>query len=427
MHEGGIWVKDVFLNIEQQIENIDAKLEDIVKNAMDAKNYEKLNQKINDMVSHSTTVFEQGYEKAEKVVKAQSDKVKTSYEKQQESIKQHAESLKKSHTELDRYPVKRELFSKKDGIYNGGLAMAIVGFIFAGLMGLGMLAMLFLSAVTFHSSGFWIVINQFILSPLFVVFLITAISGCLMIARVNRFKKYKLALGGKLYANVSDLAISVNKSKDFVQKDLQKMIRANWFKQGRLTPDRQVLTVYHEVYEAYQVEQEHKLEIERLQEENRRIHEQLPLQARTIIQEGEAFMEEIHEKKVAISEYDMTIKLSNLERLLEQLFNRIQKHPEAVLQLRKMMTYYLPTTVKLLEAYVQLDKQATQGTNIVAAKTEIETSLDTLILAYERLLDDLFKDVMLDVSTDIAVLNTMLAQDGLTGNDFEDMSKRGEA
>jgi 5-bromo-4-chloroindolyl phosphate hydrolysis protein len=83
-----------------------------------------------------------------------------------------------------------------------------------------------------------------------------------------------------------------------------------------------------------------------------------------------------------------------------------------------MMDYYLPTTIKLLEAYVQLDKQAIQGANILSAKSEIEGSLDTLISAYEKLLDDLFKDVMLDVGADIAVLNTMLAQDGLAQNDF---------
>ena len=82
------------------------------------------------------------------------------------------------------------------------------------------------------------------------------------------------------------------------------------------------------------------------------------------------------------------------------------------------MDYYLPMTVKLLDAYEDMDKQPVQGENIVSAKTEIEQTLDTLNDAFARLLDSVFQDVAWDVSSDISVLHTMLAQEGLTGNDF---------
>ena len=74
--------------------------------------------------------------------------------------------------------------------------------------------------------------------------------------------------------------------------------------------------------------------------------------------------------------------------------------------------------VKLLGAYEELDRQPVQGENIVNSKKEIEASLDTLNVAFENLLDGLFKDTAWDVSTDISVLHTMLAQEGLTGKDF---------
>ena len=77
------------------------------------------------------------------------------------------------------------------------------------------------------------------------------------------------------------------------------------------------------------------------------------------------------------------------------------------------MDYYLPTTVKLLEAYAQMESQPTSGTNIQSAKVEIEATLDTLNVAFEKLLDDLFLETAWDVSSDISVLNTMLAQEGL--------------
>ena len=82
------------------------------------------------------------------------------------------------------------------------------------------------------------------------------------------------------------------------------------------------------------------------------------------------------------------------------------------------MEYYLPTTVKLLKAYEELEKQPIQGENIITSKREIEESLDTLNTAFEKLLDKLFEEQAWDVSSDISVLKTMIAQDGLAEEDF---------
>ena len=89
--------------------------------------------------------------------------------------------------------------------------------------------------------------------------------------------------------------------------------------------------------------------------------------------------------------------------LVDRIFDRVEENPQSVSDIRKLMEYYLPTTIKLLEAYEQLDRQP----------GEIEATLDTLNTAFEKLLDDLFQDTMWDVSSDISVLNTMLAQEGL--------------
>jgi len=422
-------MKDIFTNIEEQIDNIDAKIEDIIKNATDNK-YKELNQTVNEMVNQSVDVFGKGYEKAEKLVKEHAEKVKTSYELQQEKIRQRTAEMKQPVAQKPKQPTKastqhvRAVFANKDNTYNGGLAMAIVGFIFVGLLGLGILSMLILNlALPF---GIFLAVNRYVLWPLLALFLIMAIAGRFMMKRVNRFRKYMFTLGGEASADVSDLAFAVQKSDSYVQNDLQKMIGANWFKQARLTHNKQTLIVQREAYESYMAEREQQFEVDRLKEESRQIHEQLPTQARMAIQKGEEFMQKIHEKKVDISDYDMTLKLSHLEGTLKKIFGRIETHPETVTQVRKMMDYYLPTTVKLLDAYVQLDKQTIDGVNILAAKVEIAESLDTLTTAYEKLLDDLFQDVMLDVSTDISVLNTMLAQDGLKKtNGFEEISKEG--
>ena len=74
-----------------------------------------------------------------------------------------------------------------------------------------------------------------------------------------------------------------------------------------------------------------------------------------------------------------------------------------------------------MEAYEDLDAEPVQGENIISSKKEIEKTLDTLNIAFEKLLDSLFQDTAWDVSSDISVLEMMLAQEGLTKDDFKEV------
>ena len=105
-----------------------------------------------------------------------------------------------------------------------------------------------------------------------------------------------------------------------------------------------------------------------------------------------------------------------MEMVVDKIFDRVENDPSLVDDLGKLMDYYLPTTIKLLEAYEQMDKQPVKGENIESSKREIEATLDTLNTAFEKLLDSLFQAAAWDVSSDISVLNTMLAQEGLKGD-----------
>lgn len=97
----------------------------------------------------------------------------------------------------------------------------------------------------------------------------------------------------------------------------------------------------------------------------------------------------------------------------------VEQNPQVVGETQKLMSYYLPTTLKLLEAYEELDRQPVQGENIATSKREIEETLDTLNTAFEKLLDSLFQETAWDVSSDISVLKMMLAQEGLGPDDFQ--------
>ena len=89
--------------------------------------------------------------------------------------------------------------------------------------------------------------------------------------------------------------------------------------------------------------------------------------------------------------------------------------PSKLPQIRKFMNYYLPTTLKLLNAYDRMDAAGVSGSNIDGTKGKIEDMLDTICTAFTRQLDDLYGEEAMDVSAEITVMEQMLAQEGLGG------------
>ena len=80
------------------------------------------------------------------------------------------------------------------------------------------------------------------------------------------------------------------------------------------------------------------------------------------------------------------------------------------------MCYYLPTTLKLVEAYEQLERHQISTASIEESKKEIHSTIDNINIAFENLFDKLLQNDLMDISADISVLETMLAQEGLTNN-----------
>lgn len=130
----------------------------------------------------------------------------------------------------------------------------------------------------------------------------------------------------------------------------------------------------------------------------------------------EKILQELRRVNDAIPDEEMSDKISRLETVSAKIFAQIQENPEKLPQMRKFMDYYLPTSLKLLDTYAELDAQGIEGTNIRESKRRIEQSMDTLVVAFENQLDKMFQDDALDVSADIDVMEKMLSADGLTGD-----------
>ena len=187
-------------------------------------------------------------------------------------------------------------------------------------------------------------------------------------------------------------------------KHLQSMIDAGWFgsaayidvSRGRLMLDGSGLE-----YEAPAPEPE-----------------QPEPSAEQTISEEEKILRQIRADNDLIDHPEISRKIDRIEELTRKIFAFIREKPEKAGELRSFLNYYLPQTLKILETYARLEAQGVEGENIRAAKERIEGMMDTLVESYERQLDKLFEGDVLDITTDIEVMESMLARDGLTADEL---------
>ncbi len=251
-------------------------------------------------------------------------------------------------------------------------------------------------------------------------------SGIRTLGKVSRFKTYRKTLGQKTYCTLESLARSVGKNVKYVRRELRKMIDEGLFPQGHMDKEETRLITSDETYRHFE---QSRLQLEERQRQEaaaqaKKAAEPHDPRVQEVLDRGNAFIAEIRRCNDAIPGEEISGKISRMETIVRRIFERAEAHPEIVPDLKKMMDYYLPMTVKLLNAYADMDAQPVQGETIDGSKREIEATLDTLNLAFEKLLDDLFQDTAMDVSSDISVLNTLLAQEGLAEDDFAKMKKQ---
>ena len=135
---------------------------------------------------------------------------------------------------------------------------------------------------------------------------------------------------------------------------------------------------------------------------------------KTYMDELERILNELYQLNEQIEDEALSARIDRIGTLTAGIFRAVIDNPEREQDVRKFMNYYLPTTLKLLKSYDMLEEQSYQGENILASRRKIESVLDTLIAAFEKQLDRLFQNDALDIATDIDVLETMMAGDGLS-------------
>lgn len=163
-----------------------------------------------------------------------------------------------------------------------------------------------------------------------------------------------------------------------------------------------------------------RMEAERraAQEQEEKARQEAAEEASVIPPEAREYLRQMRQADIAIQDEAVSEKIRKLEARTSQIFQVVSENPEKLPEIRKFMSYYLPTLVKLLRSYDHLEEQGVEGDNIRRTMQEIERILDTVVEAFDKQLDNLFETEALDISSDIHVLETMLSQEGLIQQDF---------
>lgn len=379
-----------------ELEDLGGRIQDMIEKAVNSQDYKRLNKSVGDAVNKTLEQIRQG-------------------------------GCKAGHTQADRHQdikVQKQqpnLYAYLTGEKVKRVLQTVFGGILAGSMGLGLLVVLVLEVFLKIS-----VVS--LLGP--VIFLAIAFAaGCILLWKgstglgiLARFKRYTKKIGKNTYCDLQELSREVGKPIKFVKKDIKRMINKGWFLEGHVDKQETCLITSNETYKQYeqaqsQLEQRQKA-AKLYEEEKKESTERLSQEVREVLERGNIYLEKIRMSNEAIPGEAISAKISKMETIVGQIFERAEEHPEIIPDLKKLMDYYLPMTVKLLDAYEDMDSQPVQGKNISSSKKEIEDTLDTLNDAFAVLLDSVFKEAAWDVSSDISVLHAMLAQEGLTKRDF---------
>ena len=463
---------------QQNWNDIGKQLRDAVQGALVTGDFKEMNQIVSESVNKAVAEAKRQAGQAMEEAKKQAGQTMAEARKQAEQARAEA---KKQTAQATFKETKTAAYSKKQlpriKTKKVGNVAGVLLTVFGGI-GTGCASIAVLVAIILFAKGAVLPLIWALAFLFGFIFMIDR--GCMRRNRIKRAERYVALCGGKSYIDIEELALQMGKSRKHILKDVKKMIKLGIFPEGHLDAQESCLILDDATFREYlKLQKERKaLEMEakvaRMQEKQKAngayaMHDQqagnedAKIQAGQIaggqhsqsdsrmagsisddhdarglveaegiddpelaalIKEGNDCIRKLRKMNDDIEGEAVSAKLSQLENLLQEIFDRVKEHPEQMPQMQKFMNYYLPTTLKLVEAYGEFDDVSVPGEDIALAKLEIEKTLDTINQAFAELLNKLFRSSVYDVTTDAQVLQTMLAKEGLTGNkEFEKLSR----
>ena len=407
-------------------EHFGEEIKQTIQDAIDTKDYSRLNQMVSDTVNHAMDcvlagIKNGGWYRDPKTGQPLYGNKKNTGSRSGAENQGYRPNQESKMSEMRNYSQNRPVpvsprYLKGTSVKIGGIFLAATGAVFGLTSVIFLIITLIGSVITAFDVVSGLIIGIFAVA--FISFAVMTYVGVDMVRTVGRFRQYVSVLRDREFCDIKEIASVTGRDVRKVLKDVKKMITKGWFCQGHLDEKESCLMVSEHAWNQYTALMEdmkqRKAEEQAAQKKMREEYDRLSPEVQKIVQAGDEYVRRIKAANDAIPGEVISAKISRMELLVDRIFDRVEQNPDSVNDMRRMMDYYLPTTMKLLEAYEELDAQPVQGENIISSKKEIEDTIDTLNIAFEKLLDSLFQDTAWDVSSDISVLHTMLAQEGLT-------------
>lgn len=246
---------------------------------------------------------------------------------------------------------------------------------------------------------------------------------------INKARRYAQVCGTHMYADIKDIAASMGLKASKVRKDLRRMLQKGFFPHGYFDDSESTLMLTDEVYKEYLASKHAIIDTTCKEIDESELYPEMDPETRAefinMVNEGEDCINRLHKLNDDIPGEEISQKLDVLENLLREIFSSLRKHTEQMNRMQKTMDYYLPTMLKMVEAYKEYDSISNPGEQILNAMKEIEQTLDTINEAFVQLQNNLFRDSVWDVTSDAKVLKTMLKQEGLA-SDMKEPEKIGD-
>ena len=389
-------------------------INDVIQKAIDSGNYNSLGRDINNIIRDASHTFEDALSRGLREARNKTVKVNLGGNTV-EVDKNYQDRISRPTNKNAIVPSNAKLYVSDNQLFGKGMANTIFG----GIATFGT------AIATLGAASDGSLMGTVVCGGLLALSWLWLMTGVNTLKDRLVFKNYQKILNlsdNKSYAKIEDLMQETGESKDKTLKRLRKMIRNRWFKEGHIDKSETTFISTNETYALYQKTQldyEERLKIDRELSANKPANEQnISAEVKETLEQGKKYLTQISHLNDRIPGVEVSNKIFKIEDITGRILSRVEEHPSSVDDIKQLMKYYLPMTIKLLTAYAEMDEQPVKVENIDKSKKEIENVLDSLNDAFSKLLDDLYKDTAWDISSDVSVLNAMLKREGLKGSDF---------
>ncbi len=232
-------------------------------------------------------------------------------------------------------------------------------------------------------------------------------SGIGMRKSMQREAAYLAIIGPNDAVEISVVAKKVGVSTKQAEKDLQKMIDKGMFGDSAYI-NRELGYLFMSSSADEELAKARKAALEKTKEASRKEA------AKHNVAAYDQILEQIHSVNEQIPDEEMTKKIDQIESITQEIFRAVEQEPEKRGKIDRFMSYFLPTTLKLLESYANLSKTNIDGKNISQSKKSIEVAMDTIVDGFKHQLDELYKTDAVSIETEVDVLTKMINRETAT-------------